>query len=143
MCGGVTIPTLNSFNVTPISYFWLDDSIIKADTRAYAYGEKKDGMTSYKIYQPNSKSMKWLSNVDKTIHQGYTNLPASGELLIITKSLKDVMSLHDTLGISCNNEAKSFDFDLKLLDLDTEQLTIPNIDYNVKLKLLSTEYRFL
>jgi hypothetical protein len=96
---GITPETLNKFDVSPISHFFLNEEVVMAEPRAYAYREYKDNVVTYKIYQPESKVTKWLSNVNKTVHQGYTKLPVRGELLIITKALKDVMSLHDTLGI--------------------------------------------
>jgi len=42
---------------------------------------------------------KWLNNHDESIWQGWENLPKSGQTLIITKSLKDVMSIVDVLDI--------------------------------------------
>ncbi len=78
--------------------FWF---AVQTSDYAYAYVEIKDGKVSYKIYQPlENKIKKWINNANYTVHQGYTQLPDSGELLIITKSLKDVMSLHDCMGIS-------------------------------------------
>lgn len=49
----------------------------------------------YKIYRPLSqdKNGKWLSNMDNWDIQGMKQLPESGDLLIITSSLKDVMVL--------------------------------------------------
>ena len=55
---------------------------------------------SYKIYQPFNKHYKWMNNANYSVHQGYTQLPEKGDLLIITKSLKDVMSIKDVMGIS-------------------------------------------
>ena len=50
-----------------------------------------------KIYQPYSK-FKWLSNTSVSDLQGLSQLPKSGDTLVITKSLKDVMCL-DIWGI--------------------------------------------
>jgi hypothetical protein len=50
---------------------------------------------NYKIYRPYSdKKGKWASNTDVFDVQGLKQLPAKGELLIITSSLKDVMVLN-------------------------------------------------
>lgn len=89
--------TLKKYNVYPISYMFLNDNIIHTEKLAYAYLEFKDGKTTYKIYQPYSKDFKWSGNADRTVHQGYTQLPKKGKNLIITKSLKDVMSIRDTI----------------------------------------------
>lgn len=97
---GIHKKTLIKFNVFPISHVFYNDTAVKAHDYAYAYVETKDGKTSYKIYQPlETKIKKWINNANYTVHQGYMQLPANGELLIITKSLKDVMSIHDCLGI--------------------------------------------
>lgn len=98
---GIRKKTLEKFNVHPISYIFYNDTAVKAHDFAYAYVEIKDNRVSYKIYQPlETKVKKWINNADYTVHQGYTQLPDSGDLLIITKSLKDVMSLHDCMGIA-------------------------------------------
>jgi hypothetical protein len=98
---GIKKVTLEKFNVHSISYIFYNENAVKASELAYAYVEIKDNRVSYKIYQPlESKIKKWVNNADYSVHQGYTQLPKEGDLLIITKSLKDVMSIHDCLGIS-------------------------------------------
>lgn len=59
---------------------------------AYKFGEK------LKIYRPLSNKFKWMTNTDRFDIQGLKQLPESGEILIITKSLKDVMIYYE-LGI--------------------------------------------
>lgn len=98
---GISKNTLIKFNVHPVSHVFYNDSPYKVKTLAYAYLETKDNTTSFKIYQPlEDKKRKWINNANYTVHQGYTQLPPTGDLLIITKSLKDVMSLHDCMGIN-------------------------------------------
>ena len=96
---GIRKKTLTKFNVIPIEYVFYNDRPVRTDKYAYAYQEFKDDKISYKIYQPYSKSFKWINNANYSVHQGYMQLPDKGELLIITKSLKDVMSLFDVLKI--------------------------------------------
>jgi len=97
---GIHKKTLIKFNVFPISHVFYNDTAVKSHEYAYAYVETKDSRTSYKIYQPfESKIKKWINNANYTVHQGYMQLPNYGELLIITKSLKDVMSIYDCLDI--------------------------------------------
>lgn len=92
--------TLEKFNVKPISYIFYNTAAVKAHSWAYVYIEYKDDTISYKIYQPYEiKIRKWVNNANYSVHQGYTQLPDSGDLLIITKSLKDVMCIHDCLNI--------------------------------------------
>lgn len=51
----------------------------------------------FKIYRPLSETRKdkWRTNCTSIDLQGYEQLPDKGDLLIITKSLKDVMVLHE------------------------------------------------
>ena len=50
----------------------------------------------FKIYRPLSdKSIKWRGNLGSLDIQGFEQLPEKGNLLIITKSLKDVMVLYE------------------------------------------------
>jgi 5S rRNA maturation endonuclease (ribonuclease M5) len=98
---GIRKATLEKYNVCPIDYIFYNDTAVGAHQYAYAYLEFKDGKVSYKIYQPFEERLKkWVNNANFSVHQGYTQLPKTGDLLIITKSLKDVMSIHDCLGIS-------------------------------------------
>jgi len=96
---GITKKTLEKYNVVPVSHVFFNGDAYKAEQYAYAYIEFKDSKVSYKIYQPFSKTFKWINNANYTVHQGYTQLPKTGELLIITKSLKDVMSIRDCMRI--------------------------------------------
>lgn len=97
---GITKSTLQKFNVYPIKYVFYNQNAVRTHEYAYVYVEQKDDVVSYKIYQPyESKTKKWINNANYSVHQGYRQLPESGELLIVTKSLKDVMSIHDCLGI--------------------------------------------
>ncbi len=97
---GISRKTLIKYNVIPIEYMFYNGNPIKVHKVSYAYQELKDDKVTYKIYQPLRKEFKWINNSNSTVHQGYRQLPDTGELLIITKSLKDVMSIHDVLGIT-------------------------------------------
>ena len=87
--------TLKRYNVAPISMFWVDDFIsairYKSEQPLYAYRI----FNSFKIYNPQAtvKKDKWRSNCGVNDIQGWEQLPKSGDLLVITKSLKDVMAL--------------------------------------------------
>ena len=87
--------TLQRFNVFSIKYFLCNNivrGVYKPDNPMYAY--KVDDR--FKIYRPlASKYTKWRTNLNNTNIQGYAQLPDSGNLLIITKSLKDVMCLYE------------------------------------------------
>lgn len=51
--------------------------------------------TKFKLYRPLSLTSKWLAKTNKNVLWGLTQLPPNGKLLVITKSLKDVMVLHE------------------------------------------------
>lgn len=98
---GITKPTLDKYNVEPISHIHVgkDRKIIKTELHTYCFNEYKDGINSFKIYQPYNIDYKWLNNHDDSVWQGWEQLPEKGETLIITKSLKDVMAIYDVNGI--------------------------------------------
>jgi hypothetical protein len=106
----IKIETLNKFNVFKAKEVYLSKysyinekydnwKLIKIYTKnnpVYAYEFKYSDNISYKIYSPFSdKKGKWFFNGTTRDIEGYGNLPLNGELLIITKSLKDVMCLHE------------------------------------------------
>ncbi len=87
--------TLEYFDVSPISKFFINQYGYKAHKYAYAYYYEP---SVYKIYQPYLlvKDGKFWSNIKNSeIYQGVNQLPDSGELLFITSSLKDVMVLYE------------------------------------------------
>ena len=92
----ISIDTLRMYNVFSIKYF-LCNSIVrgvyKEDNPMYAYKV----YDKFKIYRPlASKYTKWRTNLTVRHVQGLEQLqPEGGDLLIITKSLKDVMCLHE------------------------------------------------
>jgi hypothetical protein len=88
--------TVKKFNVMPIHSFNVDDlqsRIIHSEASPmYAYLVN----TKIKIYKPlGSRYEKWRGNLSLFDLFGYEQLPDFGELLIITKSLKDVMCLYE------------------------------------------------
>ena len=97
---GITIETLNLYNVEAISYVHINGKIHKSDKHAYCFTELKDGIETYKIYQPYNENYKWINGHNDSVWQGWEQLPQKGNDLIITKSLKDVMAIHDVTGIA-------------------------------------------
>jgi hypothetical protein len=90
---GIDEATLLKYRVQPIEYIFVNGNPIYVHKYAYAFIEHKDGKETYKIYQPYNTDFKWLNNHNDSIWQGWEQLPEKGETLIITKSLKDVMSI--------------------------------------------------
>ena len=92
----ICIDTLRRFNVFSIKYFLCNNivrGIYKEDNPMYAYKV----FDKFKIYRPlASKYTKWRTNLTVRHVQGLEQLnPDGGNLLIITKSLKDVMCLYE------------------------------------------------
>lgn len=91
---GISSKILTRYNVIPITHIFINGKIIIADDLAYAFIERKDGVETYKIYQPlNTKGLKWLSSHNSSVWQGWDQLPHKYHSLIITKSLKDVVCI--------------------------------------------------
>lgn len=93
---GIHIDTLKKFNVFSIKYFLCNSivrSIYKENSPMYAYKV----YDKFKIYRPlASKFTKWRTNLTNRHVQGLSELPKEGgDLLIITKSLKDVMCCYE------------------------------------------------
>lgn len=92
----ISIDTLKKFNVFSIKYF-LCNSVVrgtyKETSPMYAYKV----YDKFKIYRPLApKYTKWRTNLTNRHVQGLAELPKEGgNLLIITKSLKDVMCLYE------------------------------------------------
>jgi hypothetical protein len=93
---GIDYNTLVKYNVKPIEYIFLNNTIVKADKYAYCFTEFKDNLETYKIYQPFNTKYKWINNHDYSVWQGWSQMPEKGDYLIITKSLKDVMAIVNT-----------------------------------------------
>lgn len=96
---GIDINTLEKYNVEPVSHIFINDKILSCDNNTYCFVENKDSIKTYKIYQPFNKKYKWLNNHNASVWQGWTQLPQKGKTLIVTKSLKDVMSIKCLTGL--------------------------------------------
>lgn len=92
---GIDIDTLALFNIVPVEKAWLNGFLYynrdftKKTEVVFAY---KFGGLDYKVYFPLRKERRFLHN-NPDILQGYSQLPESGEVVVITKSLKDVVCL--------------------------------------------------
>lgn len=103
---GISEKTLVKYNVKSCYRAWINDTYYheyKENDPMYCYRE----LDKFKLYRPEaSKVYKWRSNMAGGILEGWNQLPDKGDFLFITKSLKDVMTLHD-LGypaVACKSE---------------------------------------
>lgn len=93
---GISLTTLNQYQVFSIKYYLCNKAVAgiyseKSPMYAYKVNDR------FKIYRPlASKYTKWRTNLTSSDIQGFAQLPdGQRNLLIVTKSLKDVMVLHE------------------------------------------------
>lgn len=90
----IDLKTLKKYDVNSIKYYLCNGvvkGIYKPENPMYAYKV----YNNFKIYRPLAdKYHKWRNNLTEYDIQGYKQLPEKGDVLIITKSLKDVMCLY-------------------------------------------------
>ena len=108
---GIQESTLELYNVKSVFKAWVNEKYYHKYTKkepiyAYMFNNRM------KLYRPFSrKEVKWRNNCYRSDIQGLEQLPETGEILIITKSLKDVMVLYE-LGfnaIAPQSETPNFD----------------------------------
>ena len=100
---GITQKTLLYYNVHSCKNIFLNGAWFtsyKQNNPIYGYfGGIRNNIELWRIYFPKKTSYRFLSNWDSNMIQGATQLPLNGNLLIITKSLKDTMCLYE-LGLA-------------------------------------------
>ena len=121
---GITEKTLNKYRVFSCKSVFLNGNLVSQRAQhnliyGYYFG-KKDGIEQWRIYFPKRKEMRFMGNVSTKTIQGYKQLPKGGKLLVITKSMKDVMLLYE-LGIPAiaPNSETQFVSDKMLEELHT------------------------
>lgn len=96
---GISLETLKFYKVFQVNQAWVNGNITYRHSTvnpgfAYWFGEG-----NYKLYFPLRDKIRFLQNTD--VVQGEEQLPADGPLLIITKSMKDVMLFHEFSVSAC------------------------------------------
>lgn len=99
---GITKSILNKYRVFSCNTVFLNGNIYAQSAQhspiyGYYFG-KKENIEQWRIYMPKRKEFRFIGNVSTKTIQGYKQLPKNGKLLVITKSMKDVMCLY-SLGI--------------------------------------------
>ena len=97
---GISIKTLKKFHVFSIEHVFLNGELKftssdKCPIYGYYFGKDKNGIEKWKIYFPLKTEYRFLNNLSKKVLQGYHQLPKAGELLVITKSMKDLMAMYE------------------------------------------------
>ena len=99
---GITKEILGKFKVYSCKTVFLNSNIYAQSAQhspiyGYYFG-KRENIEQWRIYMPKRKEFRFIGNVPTKTIQGFKQLPKSGKLLVITKSMKDVMCLY-SLGI--------------------------------------------
>jgi hypothetical protein len=92
---GISEQTLKDYNVSALKTFFVNGlNQYVAKPGDLMFGWKVYG--AFKIYRPTeAKEEKWRSSLSAYDLQGFEQLDADGDVLIITKALKDVMLLRE------------------------------------------------
>lgn len=99
--------TLNKLQIKPISHYWVNDNMFITNN-SYSYYHGFDIEHRRTILNLNKdKKYKWIKNLNDTTIQGYDLLPKTNNLLVITKSYKDIgVYLEENIcAISSNSES--------------------------------------
>ena len=97
---GISKNTLKKFQVYSIKSIFLNGVYFSSSSESspiYGYygGTASDGAELWRLYMPTKRNYRFLSNWSQEMIQGSKQLPKSGEFVVITKSMKDVMSLYE------------------------------------------------
>jgi len=98
---GISRKTAEKFWCYGLDHIWVNGNHIwmrnpQRPAIGYYFGTDEDGVQHWKIYFYEDESDRFLCNTGRI--QGWPQLPETGETVVITKSLKDVMAL-DSFGI--------------------------------------------
>lgn len=91
---GITLETLNKFKVSEIKSIWVNGekvAQIRRNKPGYAYFI----YDKVKTYEPFNNARRFLTNCTSFDLQGWEQLDYSKDTVIITKSMKDVMTLYE------------------------------------------------
>lgn len=97
---GICLKTLKKFKVFSIKSVFLNGVYFMSSSEQcpiYGYygGEDSENNELWRLYMPTKRKYRFLTNWNSNMIQGSKQLPKSGEYVVITKSLKDVMALYE------------------------------------------------
>lgn len=99
---GITPKILKKFHIFSCKHIFLNGKLFSSSSKncpIYGYyGGHDKNIELWRIYFPKKKNYRFISNWNSKKIQGFKQLPKSGKLLVITKSLKDV-ACYSSLGI--------------------------------------------
>ena len=92
---------LKKYHIYSLQYVFLNGELRftsseKCPIYGYYFGKDKNSKELWKIYFPfnKEKGIRFINNLPKKVLQGYHQLPKTGDLLVITKSMKDLASMY-------------------------------------------------
>ena len=99
---GISKKTLKKYKIYSLQHVFLNGELKFTSSEqcpiyGYYFGKDKNSEEKWKIYFPNNKEkgIRFINNLSKKILQGYHQLPKTGDLLVITKSMKDVAAMYE------------------------------------------------
>jgi len=98
---GINKKILKKYHIYSLQYVFLNGELRftsseKCPIYGYYFGKDKNSKELWKIYFPfnKEKGIRFINNLPKKVLQGYHQLPKTGDLLVITKSMKDLASMY-------------------------------------------------
>lgn len=98
---GISLKILKKYKIFSIQHVFLNGELKFTSSEqcpiyGYYFGKDKNSKELWKIYFPNNKEcgIRFINNLSKKILQGYHQLPKTGDLLVITKSMKDCAAMY-------------------------------------------------
>lgn len=136
----VSKDTVNRFNIQETLFLKLQSNDILIPSSFSMYWNTHLGGTT--IYSPYDTQYKWSGIGNKTI-EGLEQLPETGELLIITKALKEVVFLYEHFNIPAISHHESYVIDEQIMnDLkDRFDLIITYFDNDDTGKKCASKYK--
>ena len=100
----ITSHQVKKYNVFPIEKVWINSKLIWTYSRndpaiGYYFGKDEQGKQKWKIYffARRKRHLRFMGNTNRI--NGWVQMPENDDIIIITKSLKDIMVL-DVLGFN-------------------------------------------
>ena len=96
---GINKKLLKKYQVFSLQHVFLNGELKFSSSNqcpiyGYYFGKDKNREEKWKIYFPLKKDYRFINNTPKKLLQGYHQLPKIGDLLVITKSMKDVIAMY-------------------------------------------------
>ena len=117
---GITKDILKRFNVYSCKSVFLNGSLHSQSLQhmpiyGYYFG-KKENIEQWRLYYPRKTQFRFIGNVSSKVVQGYKQLPKNGKLLVITKSMKDLMSMYSYGITACAPNSETIFMTDKMLE---------------------------